>query len=220
VRVLLDNRDIGVDRPDFPGAIEAGVAACQALGRVVVEVKADGKALNDNDLRALASAGASVSVVELISAEPRTLVAGTLAQAVQALDRVREQQQLAAGKVHSGKPEEAVEGLQTILGTWQAVQQAVDQGGTLLGVKLGEIGFLENPGGLSAAAKLLFKDLTALRTGLEGNDWSAVGDVLGFDLEAHAVRWQDGLRHLTRELVKTGSGGLGVVNGGGEGGPA
>jgi len=201
VKVLIDEKPFAVSRPDVATALAEGVRSAEDQGRVIVEVLADGARLDD---AALASGAVSrpVNVLELRSADPRTLIARTLHDAAEALIHAKSEQLVAATAIQRGEPEKSLEPIGSALETWQLVRDAVVRSGALLGLDLAgpharEIG---SPG---VDEKELVRVLGVVRDALTNEDWAALSDGLAYDLCPQAERWQESLTNLA-EAIESG----------------
>jgi hypothetical protein len=215
VNVFLDGHPLRTPRPTLAGAFEAAVDATRPLGRVIIEVKADGLPLADDLVAAPPESAVGHSELRFTSADPRQLVRVTLMDAADALSTAQADQLAAADLINSGQTGPALEHLRSALATWQAVQDVLDRSAQLLGLNLSTLGGTSIQGldpdeGFAPALEALTGHLSCVRTGLSDQDWSALSDTIGYDLDAQANLWKRLLKgladHVATLPVGTGSG--------------
>ncbi len=189
--------------------------ATRPLGRVIIEVKADGLPLADDLVAAPPESAGGHSELRFTSADPRQLVRVTLMDAADALSTAQADQLAAADLINSGQTGPALEHLRSALATWQAVQDVLDRSAQLLGLNLSKLGGTAIPGldsdeGFTPALEALTSHLSCVRTGLSDQDWSALSDTIGYDLDAQVNLWKRLLKgladHVATLPVGTGSG--------------
>lgn len=202
VEVLLDGRTLKIARPTLAEALRAGVAAAQASQRIVVEVKGDGERIPDDLLADPSDELTSIRVIQLISADPRELVAGSLRDAAGALEQLRETQQAAADAIQSGDMTSAYDQLGSVFSSWQAVREVVERAGAVLNVDVMNIPLSDEvpPHTLAGATADLRVHLRAIKDAMGQEDVSAMGDILAYDLDAAASRWASALLALAVAL--------------------
>ena len=195
MRVLLDDQTVTIEEPTFAAAIAAGRRAAERRGRVLVEVSVDGRPAPESWLEDPAGEGREAAEVRLVSAEPVSLVQVTLLEVADALENVRAQQHRAAEWIQEDRLDQALGPLATVVATWTSVQQAVSNGAALLGLDLATV---ETASGLRLSE--MIEDLTGrlreVKAALQGQDWTAAADVLGYEMDERAVAWGEALRRL------------------------
>lgn len=212
VDVTLDGQTLAIPRPTLAHALRAAADAAKARGRVVIEVKADGQRIPDEALANPSDELTTIRSLTFLSADPRQLVGQTLLDAADALDDVQGEQQMVSDLIQMGRTGEAIEPLQRVLTTWQAARDVVDRGSALMGISLSSLKLGGIDEGFDAATRNLRENLRALRDAMEAEDWSAISDVVAYDLDAQAKRWSVLLRALARH-VSSGGGGPGGSGG-------
>jgi hypothetical protein len=192
MHVLLDGQPLDIKRPSLAEALRAGIAAAGAQGRIIIEVKADGQSLPEESLEFPSDDVAEFAELRLTTADPRQLVRVTLLDAVEALESARAEQMTASELLATGKIEESLGHLQTALATWQAVRDVVSRSAAVLRLRLDNVQLqgVEEHESLSVASGELNAALTSVKTALTHEDWSALSDVLAYDLEAQARLWK------------------------------
>ncbi len=210
VEVFLDGRTLAVPKPTLAEALRLAASEAQSRGRVIIEVKADGERIPDSMLVEPSAELTGVRVLSFTSANPRELVAQTLRDAVAALDETSQDHLTASDYLQTGRTQEAIEVMGRVITSWQAVGGVVEQSAALLGLRLGELTLegVEPDQGFTAATSELRTHLRAMKDAMEQEDWSALSDVLAYDLEAQAGRWRVLVGALA-DLVERGNAGAG-----------
>ncbi len=194
MRVTLDGAPLVLappERPTLAQALSKAAASARARGRVIIEAKADGIALTDDQLSNPSDEPGPLREVTLTSAEPRALVKVTLDDAARAVGDLANDQRSSAAKIHAGRESEALQQLQGIFNTWQTVKDIVDRAQALLEHNLDEVPLASVPKGetVAVASKRLLNHLKSVRTSLTSQDWSTLADTLEYDLCAEADAW-------------------------------
>ena len=187
MRATLDGRELKLDRPTLAAALSAGVQAAEAGGRVIVEAGADGRPLTDGEISQPPDIPGSVLELALTSADPRALVSQTLREAASALAGARDQQVAAGRCIQRGEFDAAMPLIQEAVGTWGAARTALSRGADLLRIEVGDLA----PGGrgVETMASELAVRLESLKAAMTRQDWSALGDVLAYELTEQADAW-------------------------------
>jgi len=224
VNVFLDGHPLRAPRPTLAGAFEAAVEATRPAGRVIIEVKGDGLPLADDLVASPPEVAAGIAELRFTSADPRQLVRVTLLDAADALSTAQADQLAAADLINSGQTGPALEHLRAALSTWQAVQDVLERSTQLLGLNLAKldggtpgaelggapVAGLDPEEGFAPALESLTTHLASVRTGLTMQDWSALSDTVGYDLDAQISVWKrllSGLAdHVATLPMGTGSG--------------
>ena len=191
MQVLLDGLPLSVARPSLANAIQTAAADAQKRGRIIVEVKADGVVLSSDELGQPSDDPSTYSEVRLLSADPRELVRQTVLDAVEALESVRTEQANAMAQVQTGDVGGALQTLQGAFVTWQAARDVVARGAALLGIDLETVKLpgIDEDVTFQSATTSLMSHLSGLKEALNEQDWSALSDIVGFDLDADATTW-------------------------------
>lgn len=202
MRVYLDNRDLGVTARTLGEALKAGVTEAEAAARVIIEMKADGVPVGDEELER-AGEPSQIGELHLVSADARTLVRVTLHDAADALNEARARQNAAAELVQAGDTQKALDELQQALQLWQLVRGTLDKSAQLLALKPDQTE-VPGPDGktirLADEADALTRSLGVVKSALEQQDWSALSDVLAYDMEQRVGTWQRMLRALGDQI--------------------
>lgn len=205
MRLFLDGDPIQVEVPGLATALREGAARAEERGRIVVEATLDGRALSDEQLEHPSDDPGAGEEVRLLSAEPRALVRITLLDAADALENAQTRQTECARQLQVGDIEGAMQTLSDAITVWQAVRDVVSRSADLLHLPLDSMTL---PAGDSPAPPVgdLIASLTAsleeLKRSVNAEDWSALADVLAYDLDEQAGQWR-GLMEGMAEHVKT-----------------
>lgn len=215
MQVLLDGQPIRVDDPTLAGAMNAARSAAESRGRVVVEIKADGQPLPSSALENPAGAGPYASV-QFISADPLSLVSGSLSDGAEALQAVKAVHQAAAASVQAGDTTSGLAQLQEALRTWGAVRDLVEQTARLLGLDLATLVIPGAHGEITFdhAVTLMVTRLKEVQGAVQREDWAALSDIVGYDLDALADVWIGLLNGLSAHVRRLGGQGRGESRGG------
>jgi hypothetical protein len=202
MHVFLDNRPLH-PQPTIAAALRSGVEEAGRTGRVVVEALLDGAAVAEDILENPPNEAIGEEL-RLTSVDPSSLVRVTLLDAADALESAREEQRRSAELIQSGKVEEAMDPLSSALQTWQAVREAVEKSAALVRIPLDSVEF-EGAAGSDRLLDLLAgltSRLEEVKRSLSTQDWSALADVLAYDLTEQSDRWRTMLRSLAESLKK------------------
>lgn len=198
MQVYLDGQPLTVPNATMATALRAGSDEAQRRGRVVVEVYVDGDMVSDT-LLSDPPDEALGREMRLISVDPRLLVRETLLDAAEALDQARNEQTDSADKIQCGDVEGAMQPLQGAVQKWQAVRDAVEKSASLLEIPMeAKVGETERR--LSDVINALATSLADVRRSLETEDWSALADLLAYDMVDQVKSWQDMMRALADGL--------------------
>lgn len=201
MRVYLDGVELGHGHPTLAGALRAAVSAAEASGRMVVEANADGRSLSQQELSDPSTYESAITELRLESIEPRSMFRETLLDAVDALACASESQQHAAELLQTGRTSEASEPLKSALATWQMVREVLDQGAEVLHLDLRKLKFGDPPVHFGDQIVKLASHLVEVKRSLATEDWSALSDVLAYDLHTRAQEWQRMLYFLADQIM-------------------
>jgi hypothetical protein len=205
MQVYLDDKPLnGCDT--FAQALRTASDRAQQAGRVIVEAYLDGAAVSEAVLERPPDEALG-GELRLTSVEPRALVRVTLMDAADALDTARQDQMRCADLIQTGKVEESLAPLSSAIQTWQAVRDAVEKSAALLRMPLDSVSL---PGSVSGTDTLigliaaLSGRLEEVKRSLAMEDWSALADVLAYDMAEQAARWRQVLVALAESLKTEG----------------
>lgn len=200
MRVFLDDAEMTVPEATLKAALAVGAVASEEQGRIVVEVWADGEPAPDEDIAAPPARAPYAREVRLVTAEPRSLVRTVLLDVAEAIESTRESQRRASELVQLGETGNGLNELGGVLRAWDTVRRAVEEGCALLDMPTdrSEKSVLDQRlvGDLGAT-------LTAVKKALGNEDWALLADLLAYDLDEHAQRWEAELRRLADHVAAT-----------------
>ncbi|MBX3364227.1 MAG: hypothetical protein KF866_05615 [Phycisphaeraceae bacterium] len=206
MQVYLDDVPLDIAEPSLAAALREAVLRAQGQGRMVVEVKGDGRLLGEAELAQPSRDTGGYGELRITSAEPRALVCITLRDAAEALDGVEADQTEAALLIQSGKLDEARALFERAVQTWQAIMTALAHGAELLQLDLARLA--PASGGPSVGQRLseLIDRLKLLVVAMTREDWSSLADALEFDMRDQADAWKSMLTDLARSLAPSAGG--------------
>jgi hypothetical protein len=202
MQVLLDGHPLHIARQSLAGALQAAAANAQSQGRIIIEAKADGISLSDENLTDPSDEPSTIRELKFTSADPRRLASTSLTDASTALELARVQQASAAELIQAGQPEEALRSLHVALSTWQSVRDVVQSSATVLSLDLDTLVLSDSddPKTFGDATRELSSHLANLKNSLEAMDWSATTDIVGYDLDAQVGTWKGLLTALANHV--------------------
>lgn len=202
MEAFLDGKSLPVPRPTLASALTVGVDAARAVGRIIIEVRADGVVLGDDTLASPSDGPASFARLDLQSADPRALVRVTLGDAIDALRGLVGEQVRLAELVHTDQLQLAAGGLQDVFQTWHTVKDVVARSGALLDIELSDLDVGSEFGTVGEASNRLLVYLRGVKGSLEREDWSALADILEVNLSEEAQRWEGLLTALSEHVSR------------------
>ncbi|MHA7812144.1 MAG: hypothetical protein ACX94C_01950 [Phycisphaerales bacterium] len=200
MRVYIDNTEIQAST-SIADALDAAREHADNGGRLIIDILADGQAIDDELLENPPSDDAGIAELHLTTTDPVAFLTETFASARESLTLVREDQTTAADHLRTGELEPAVEALNGVLTGWQAVGDVVAQSAELADIDLNSFEF----DGQQAkdVIEKLGDTLLEIRANLTHQDWSSLGDCLEYDLDDLAKQW-DALLAALAQRVKAG----------------
>lgn len=211
MQVLLDNQPIPIDRPTLAAAMRSAQEAARARGRIIVEAFADGTQISDELLSSPSDDPVNIQHLNMRSAEPRSLVSFTLADAADALTHVADDHDRVGRDIQAGKTQAALGKLGESIATWQAVCDILNKGAALLHLDLDSLTLPDgDPTPLSGRFAAMLEKLGSIRTALESQDFSALSDILLYDMAPLARQWSQTLRSIA-DMVRDGRIGSGAA---------
>lgn len=188
MKITLDDRPLESDVTTLGEALLAAQNACEE--RLVVQAEADGAPVPADDLMNPPATSPYAEEINFTTADPSDLVQQTLTSASTIIDGLRPRQKQVADLFMEGDIEPAKEQLMSLLSGWLDVNKTVQ-----LCTSTGRLGVdsLERlDPSLEESVKRLAADLQELRGALETGDYTAVADLLAYEMDEQADRW-DGI---------------------------
>lgn len=198
MRVMLDGQCVVEQADSLRDALAAASNRAEELGRLILEVNADGEPLPPQSLEAPEDHSGSIGELALVSADPQAFALNILHESADAVDQTLKLQVDAANKMEQGEPQDSFEALSAGLSMWDMVQQAI--------ARTREIA---PPAEAQLAARVddhitqLRDQLLSVRGSIESQDWAALGDTLRFDLADLGTSWSSLLREWADGLPRT-----------------
>lgn len=204
MKATLDGQELTVPSPTLAAAIDAAAQQARQAGRIIIEVALDGRPLEGDELERLADdQHASADHVAITSADAASLVRVTLFDAADAMEHARDEHAACAAMIHKGQVAQAMEALAELLTTWQAVRQALIQGGAAVDRPLA--GYLPDPATLGDRTDALSALLESLKQAVADDDLATVADLLEDDFTEEAQRWAQTLRTIAQAMRPAGT---------------
>lgn len=200
MKLYLDDQPVATQEPTLASAIRAGTDAAQGQGRIIVRVTLDGDDLSHEDLAEPDELERPDAEIRLTSAEPRFLVAETFQQAAELLDDIKAAQDESARLLQSGELNEALAPLSQALGSWADVGDAFDRSASLLQTPADQ---LAPDHDVDKIVSALARNLDEIKRCLGQQDWSALADVLAYELDSRVEQWQQMLDAASKHILSS-----------------
>jgi len=203
MRVFLDDCPIETESGALGPALRAAAEAAEEGGRIIIEVRADGRVVEDSELADPPRSDPFAGELRMRSVEPLGFLRESLEDAADALLDAREAQRKAADMLQSGDVPAAMGALGEALEVWRGVRQVADDGSRLLGVDLAtpiaeaERKASSDETGSSVRLAGLLSDL---KRALSEEDHVTAADLLAFDLDDRAEVWARSLREIALSI--------------------
>lgn len=208
MHAYLDGKELKPDRPTLAAGLAVAVRAAEDVGRIIVEAWVDGRPLANDELENPSDLPGSALKLELISAEPKELVATTLLDGAAALEELDAIQREAAKLIQQGKAQEAVDSIRRVVETWTSVRSILERGSAILAIDLTTL----SPASFAPLAQALTRHLGTLKDSLQRQDWSVLSDCLGYELTEQSIEWRSAFQGiaaaLTRDTATPSTGGV------------
>lgn len=182
MQVYLDGTRLAVPGDTLGEAIDAALAI--AGNRMVVEALADGRPVPLEHFDSPPATSPYATELRFRSADPEAIARVALHEAADTLDQVRQIQAEAANQVRAGHVDQALRTLAGALEGWSQVRSAVEL------MSKSDLPLAQTRRGADESLDVQLKGLAAalseLRRTIAEADWSALGDVLAYDMEERA----------------------------------
>ncbi|MFN0131866.1 MAG: hypothetical protein ACKVW3_04945 [Phycisphaerales bacterium] len=192
MRVYLDDQLVTEAAATFADAVRAAVEAASASGRLIIEAKVDGAMVEAAVLESPPARSLGAEAV-FRAIDRGELVANALAEASEVLRVVSLDQTNAAELIQTGRVADALPRLSSALAGWQAVKDTVQSCVDAVDLPRDRLAIARTDGSgimtLTDLASSLAERLSELKRALGSDDWSAVADVLAYDMGEQADRW-------------------------------
>jgi len=205
MKLYLDDVLLPCPIDTLEGALDVARQAAQQTGRVIIEAEWDGEPISDATLETADASPLSKHEVRFRSTDPRALVSTAMHEMADVLQRGLEVQRQTAEALQSGQMELAFGNLTEVLDMWQGVRRSVEDGAALLGLRVETLVFNGEDGTseiVMGHVGRLSDLLTDIRTGVAGEDWSSLADLMseGGEMDVQARRWVGILKQLGEQF--------------------
>jgi len=194
MRVFLDNAELSGAGTTLASAIQA--VRRQAGDRFVIEAVADGAPVDPAHFEQPPESDPYASELRFRTADAKSLVRETLAEASDRVSALREIQQQAALAVQGGRIADTLRDIGVVLEGWSTVRRALE-----LAVASGFVERGAEGDDIETVVRGLAERLGEMKRALGDQDWSGLGDVLAYDLDEEAGRWSAWLVELSRTIA-------------------
>ncbi len=191
MQLWIDNTQLDTD-DNLEAAFEIARKHAEKLGRLIIDIQADGQPIDDALLDAPPTDAAGITELRLTTTDPSAFLIETIHSAKEALELTREDQAAAADQIRTGELEPAIESLKAVLEGWHAVRDVVGQAGVLGELDIDTLEITDAKAQTTTGAQCvdaLSKALAEVRSCLEKSDWASLGDAIEYDLEDQANCW-------------------------------
>lgn len=195
MRIILDDHELDSISGGAAEALSAVRDVCEAQGRIITDVFLDDRHLDGADFNALAETNPPGSVLRCQSTDPHNLVVETFEYVGDALDQVSSLHESIAAHFQTGDMAEGLNELKEALTLWNSVRQGVEQGCMLVHLDV-EALRLETAQ-VDQALTSLAERLDAIRNAVSNQDWSALSDTLGYEMQPVVEDWRTFVNLLT-----------------------
>ncbi|MBI1368138.1 MAG: hypothetical protein GC162_05735 [Planctomycetes bacterium] len=185
--VFIDSDIFATAQSNLGAIITEAQKRLRASGRLIVEIRVDGRPLTEREQEHLDKALNGADELQFITANPVELGLSTLDEVGEALLGAREAQTLAAEALRADETGKALEHVRSSLLVWQQAQQTITQVAQLLAVPLDDL--LVDKRSVPEVIDDLIDTLTKARSELLDGDWLGLADTLGYELDEAADVW-------------------------------
>jgi hypothetical protein len=179
-------------------AIDAASRLAADRGRLIVEVVVDGEQWTDAELSEPGRLGSAADVLQLATAEPRTLVAAAFADAEEGLRDIAQLQREAAELLQEDRQTVAMDRLGDAVSIWASIHETVTKGAEIAGLDLQSQHVGAAP--LRDAVARLGGRLHAVRDALSHDDQISLADTLLYEFPEVVTEWRAILAELRQRL--------------------
>lgn len=185
--VFIDNDPAQLAGASLGDLIASARAQLETTGRIIVEVRVDGRTLSAEEFDALTDTPPAAEEVQFITADPYSLATVTLGEVRDALTTARQAQQQAAELLQSDNAAQAMDHIRHALAVWQQAQQALLQSAQLLDVPLDDLTVADRP--MAELVDELGELLNQVREQLTAGDFLGLADTLAYPLTDALDTW-------------------------------
>lgn len=194
MKVYLDAKPIEVSGHSLTSALDA--VRAQAQGRLIIEAQADGQPVPPEHLTHPPENTPYAGELRFVSTDPVAIVRESLLETADLLKPARDRHRHLADRIASAETEIALQQLPEVLAVWQQVMATLQlvRSCDLVAIPAQPPEDLD----IDDAAAQLNAHLVDLRMAIQKQDWSALSDLLAFDLIEDIDRWTTMLSDIAR----------------------
>ncbi len=182
MKITIDDRVLETDATTLGGALMAAQSVCE--GRMVVQAVADGSAVSAADLLNPPETSPYCEELHFQTADPSALVHETLYSAVDIIRGITPRQKEVSDLFLDGEVDKGKDQLMQLLSGWLDVNKTVQLCTSSGHVSREVVDGLEPS--FEDSVRKLSSDLNELRNALEGGDFTAVSDLLAYEVKDQA----------------------------------
>ncbi len=198
--VFIDNDPFTTSHTQLGRIIHDAADKVAPTRRIIVEVRLDGDALDDDQLAAAEPNDVTADEVQFITADPYELSRQTLLEVQDRLDLARDAQQRASVKLQADNAAEAMDDVREAMAVWQVAQDSLLKSAQLLNIPLDDI---ESDGrSASQTITLLAGRLAQMGEQLNARDWIGLADTLGYELDATVDQWSAMIDTVAQHILQ------------------
>jgi len=192
MKITIDNQELDASAQTLGEALVAAQKASE--GRMVIRAEADGNEVPMQDLVNPPDTSPYASEINFHTVEPSHLVHETLYSAVDIIRGIKPKQKEVSDLLLAGNVEPAKEQLMTLLSGWLDVNKTVQICTSSGHINKDAVASLDPS--LDEMVLKLATDLNELRDALTSSDFTAVSDLLAYEMMDQADQWSGLLTSL------------------------
>ena len=196
--IYLDDQPADLTGESLADILASATEGLAVDGRVVVEVKIDGRLIGGDDLGDHENDNITDSEVRLTSANPKELAVSTLTQIREQLPQVGTLHEQAAEELQADNPSEAMQHIAQTIEMWMQTQEAVLGSAGVVGLGLDDVKVNGEP--MSAFTEELIQQLQGLKELIISKDTVALADAMAYEWPAIVQRWDELIEVLIDEI--------------------
>lgn len=202
MRTLLDDSVLEPAPAGIAAALETARERAESAGRIIVDVFADNEPIDGALLDDPPAGDAGIAELRLVSADTKSFLSVTLADAAEHLGFAKERQDAASASIDAGDLPTATQAMQEVMAAWQTISQVAAHAAALLRLELAGVEFSHDGARVTGreCISLLQEHLTEVKRAHGQQDLSALSDAVGGDLAEDAERWGALLGELSRRV--------------------
>lgn len=186
--VFVDDKPVDLAGVNLAAMLESARGRLRDSGRVVVDVRLDGVALDGEELDRRMDEFVGDGELCLHTADPRDLSRSTLEMLLAQFDEVACNQKEIADLINRDELSEAMTRFADVMEKWRQSQEAIRNAAGLVEIDLGG---LDVEGGTAIRViEQVIERLKTMRDAIEARDFVGLADVLSYEGPDLVERWQ------------------------------